>query len=157
MVYFPALNMAAALTEEQVDELKDAFSLFDKDGDGSIDYDELRTVMTSLGHNLTTTELQEMIDEVDSDGNGKIEFSEFITMMTQKIKTCSYHNEVLQVFKILDKDGSGSISEVELREVMASIGEDVTDEEIREMIHEADTDGSGQVNFKQFASIVQFK
>ena len=149
--------MAAGLAEEQVDELKDAFSLFDKDGDGSIDCDELRTVMTSLGHNLTTAELQEMIDEVDSDGNGKIEFSEFITMMTQKIKTCGYYNEVLQVFKILDEDGSGSISEVELREVMTSIGEDVTDEEIREMIHEADTDGSGQVNFKQFASIVQFK
>ena len=149
--------MAADLTEEEVAEFKEAFSLFDKDSDGSITCEELRTVMTSFGHNLTTAELQEMIQEVDSDGNGKIEFSEFITMMAKTMSTRNCNDELLEAFKVLDKDGSGSISEVELRQVMTNIGEKVTDEEIREMIQEADIDGDGQVSFKEFAAMIQLK
>ena len=65
------MSEKSSLTEEQIADCKEAFSLFDKDGDGSISCDELRTVMTSLGENPTTMELEEMIQEVDSDGNGQ--------------------------------------------------------------------------------------
>uniref|UniRef100_A0A8C7Y7U6 EF-hand domain-containing protein n=1 Tax=Oryzias sinensis TaxID=183150 RepID=A0A8C7Y7U6_9TELE len=53
------------LSEEQ---FKEAFSLFDKDGDGTITTKELGTVMRSLGQNPTEAELQDMINEVDADG-----------------------------------------------------------------------------------------
>jgi len=56
------------LTEEQVCEFKDAFTLFDKDNDGAITAKELATVLKSLGHNPTDQELSEMIASVDSDG-----------------------------------------------------------------------------------------
>ena len=49
-------------------EFKEAFSLFDKDGDGTITTKELGTVMRSLGQNPTEMELQDMINEVDADG-----------------------------------------------------------------------------------------
>lgn len=52
-------------------EFKEAFSLFDKDGDGTITTKELGTVMRSLGQNPTEAELQDMINEVDADGEGK--------------------------------------------------------------------------------------
>ena len=61
--------MADQLTEEQIAEFKEAFSLFDKDGDGTITTKELGTVMRSLGQNPTEAELQDMINEVDADGN----------------------------------------------------------------------------------------
>jgi hypothetical protein len=54
------------LTEEQIAEFKEAFSLFDKDGDGTITTKELGTVMRSLGQNPTEAELQDMINEVSS-------------------------------------------------------------------------------------------
>ena len=58
--------MADQLTEEQIAEFKEAFSLFDKDGDGTITTKELGTVMRSLGQNPTEAELQDMINEARS-------------------------------------------------------------------------------------------
>ena len=74
----------AQLTEEQIAEFKEAFSLFDKDGDGTITTKELGTVMRSLGQNPTEAELQDMINEVDADGNGTIDFPEFCTCVTHR-------------------------------------------------------------------------
>ena len=60
--------MGALVKSALCAEFKEAFSLFDKDGDGTITTKELGTVMRSLGQNPTEAELQDMINEVDADG-----------------------------------------------------------------------------------------
>ena len=85
-VWFPV--QADHLTEEQIAEFKEAFSLFDRDGDGTITTKELGTVMRSLGQNPTESELGDMINEVDADGNGTIDFPEFLTLMAKKMRVC---------------------------------------------------------------------
>ena len=64
------------LTEQQIAEFREAFSLFDKDGDGHVTIDELRTIFSTLGQNPSDEELHGMIAEVDNDGNGQMEFEE---------------------------------------------------------------------------------
>ena len=142
------LLQADQLTEEQIAEFKEAFSLFDKDGDGTITTKELGTVMRSLGQNPTEAELQDMINEVDADGNGTIDFPEFLTMMARKMKETDSEDEIREAFRVFDKDGNGFISAAELRHVMTNLGEKLTDEEVDEMIREADIDGDGQVNYE---------
>ncbi|PVD26761.1 hypothetical protein C0Q70_14439 [Pomacea canaliculata] len=145
---FGSGTQADQLTEEQIAEFKEAFSLFDKDGDGTITTKELGTVMRSLGQNPTEAELQDMINEVDADGNGTIDFPEFLTMMARKMKDTDSEEEIREAFRVFDKDGNGFISAAELRHVMTSLGEKLTDEEVDEMIREADIDGDGQVNYE---------
>merc|ERR1712014_342405 len=113
-----------------------------KDGDGTITTKELGTVMRSLGQNPTEAELQDMINEVDADGNGTIDFPEFLTMMARKMKDTDSEEEIREAFRVFDKDGHGYISATELRHVMTNLGEKLTDEELDEMICEADIDCS---------------
>ena len=99
------IKMADQLTEEQIAEFKEAFSLFDKDGDGTITTKELGTVMRSLGQNPTEAELQDMINEVDADGNGTIDFPEFLTMMARQMNSDECEEEIREAFRVFDKDG----------------------------------------------------
>ncbi|XP_012862577.1 calmodulin-alpha-like [Echinops telfairi] len=142
--------MADQLTEEQIAEFREAFSLIDKDGDGSITRKEFGTVLRSLGHNPTEAELQDMANEVDAEGQGTIDFPGFLTVMARKMKDTDSEEEIRRAFRIFDKDGRGLISVAELRHVMTNLGEKLTDEEINEMITEADIDGNGEVNYEEF-------
>ena len=66
------------------EEIREAFRVFDKDGNGYISAAELRHVMTNLGEKLTDEEVDEMIREADIDGDGQVNYEEFVQMMTAK-------------------------------------------------------------------------
>ncbi|KRX26316.1 Calmodulin, partial [Trichinella nelsoni] len=135
------------LADEQIAEFQEAFNLFDKDGDGKITSQELGIVMRSLGQRPTESELRDMVNEVDEDGNGTIEFDEFLQMMSRKMKDSDSEQELKEAFQVFDKDKDGFISAAELHYVMTNLGEKLTDEEVQEMIREADLDGDGLVNY----------
>merc|ERR1711998_574802 len=75
---------AGQLSDEQMDEIREAFNLFDGDQSGAIDVRELKAAMRALGFEVKNEELKKMVSDVDNDGNGTIEFAEFLEMMTGK-------------------------------------------------------------------------
>merc|ERR1712242_653940 len=102
-------------------------------------------------------ELQDMINEVDADGNGTIDFPEFLSLMARKMKDTDTEEELIEAFKVFDRDGNGFISAAELRHVTTNLGEKLTDEEVDEMIREADVDGDGQINYEEFVKMMMAK
>ena len=74
-------------------------------------------------------------------------------MMARKMKDTDSEEEIREAFRVFDKDGNGFISAAELRHVMTNLGEKLTDEEVDEMIREADIDGDGQVNYEGVYSL----
>ena len=134
----PMLKQINKLTGKQIEEFKEAFSLFDKDGDGTISTKELGTVMRALGQNPTGRELTDMINEMDADGNGVLDFAEFLTLMARKMKKTDSYEEIKEAFKVFDTNGDGTISAAELRHIMTNHGEmKMGDEECEDMMREA--------------------
>ena len=147
-------NILENLTDEQIAEFKEAFQIFDKDGDGSITTKELGTVMRSLGQNPSDDEIRQMIIDVDEDKSETIDFKEFLGLMAKKMKENDSEDELIEAFKVFDRDGNGKISAHELRYVMLSSGEDLTEQDIQEMVLEADTDGDGFIDYEEFVRIM---
>merc|ERR1712094_38708 len=87
------------LTEEQLDEIREAFSLFDSDASGMIDIRELKAAMRALGFEVKNEELKKVVTDIDNDGNGTIEFSEFLMMMTAKMGEKDTREDIEKVFK----------------------------------------------------------
>eukprot|EP00112_Aurelia_sp_Birch-Aquarium-sp1_P020861 Seg5474.2 transcript_id=Seg5474.2/GoldUCD/mRNA.D3Y31 product=Calmodulin protein_id=Seg5474.2/GoldUCD/D3Y31 len=146
--------MAETLNEQEVEEFREAFYIFDSDGSGSITTKELGHVMRGFGQTPTEAELQDMINEVDIDGNGTIDFPEFLNMMAKQMKDTEGEEEIKEAFRVFDKDGNGHISAQELRHIMTNLGEKLTDEEIDEMIKEADIDGDEHINIEEFVKLM---
>ena len=143
------------MSPEQLREFREAFAFFDKDGDGRITPEELSTVVRSLGQSPTPEELREMVRDADADGNGTIEFAEFLALMSRQREAANADdNELREAFGVFDRDHDGHISKAELRHVMISLGEKLTDEEVEGMIAEADLDGDGLVNFEEFVRMM---
>jgi len=144
--------MAYQLTEDEVAELRDAFELFDRDGDSSITAKELGFFWRALGQSPTEEQLQDMIRQVDMDRNGALDFAEFLELMASKMETAlaESESELVEAFKAFDRDGSGFISAAELRHVMTNLGEKLTDDEVDSMVRECDVDGDGSINYEEF-------
>merc|ERR1739844_642813 len=107
---------------------------------------ELKVAMRALGFEPKKEEIQKMISDVDDDGSGTIGYEEFLKMMTHKI---------LKAFRLFDDDETGKISFKNLKRVAKELGERMTDEELQEMIDEADRDGDGEVNEEEFLRIMK--
>merc|ERR1740139_977030 len=102
--------------------------------------------MRALGFEPKREEIKKMIADVDKDGSGVIEFPEFMEMMTQKMAERDPREEMMKAFRLFDDDETSKISFHNLRRVTKELGENMTDEEIQEMIDEADRDGDGEIN-----------
>ncbi|KAK8761915.1 uncharacterized protein LOC144123396 [Amblyomma americanum] len=143
------------LTEEQISEFREAFTLYDKEGSGSIRASDLGTVMRSLGYNPTEAQVAEI---VGSESRENIDFPEFLTIMAkEEVRLEDVDEEIREAFKVFDRNGDGYVSVAELRHVMTTMGEKLSHEEVEEMIREADQDGDGRINYDEFVTMVTSK
>jgi Ca2+-binding EF-hand superfamily protein len=118
------------LSEEQKQEIKEAFDLFDTDKTGTIDYHELKVAMRALGFDVKKQEVLNLMKEYDREASGQIEYHDFLEIMTHKIAERDPVEEILKAFKLFDEDNSGRISLRNLRRVARELGENLSDDEL---------------------------
>ncbi|KAL4234791.1 Calmodulin-3 [Mactra antiquata] len=143
----------SSLSEEKLQELQEAFVLFDKNRDGMISKEELGAVLYALGQRPTVMEVQALIRSVDLDKSGTIDFDEFVKMFSAQL-TIDPEQELHEVFCIFDENGDGFICADELYEMLRKLGEHITKSEAHKMIHEADINRDGKVDYKEFKAIL---
>lgn len=148
--------MVDRLSQDRIDEFKEAFDIFDLDRSGNITSKELKAILENLGQNPTEEEIILMIREVIPNAveNTDIYFKDFLNLMTNKMQDVDTEEELIEAFKIFDKDGHGFISTEDLKNGMRSAGERLVDYELEEIIRIADTDDDGYINYKEFIKMV---
>merc|ERR1712243_384161 len=100
-------------------------------------------------------EIKKMVAEVDKDNTGKLTLENFMVLMANKMSEKDTKEEIMKAFKLFDDDETGNITFSNLKRVAKELGENLTDEELQEMIDEADRDGDGQVNQDEFLRIMK--
>jgi calmodulin len=142
------------LTEEQVAELREAFSAHDRDGDGRITLQELRQTLEELGDEPADVELKGLLVKADADGNETIELAEFLAFMGRRLRGRGAQDEIREAFDAFDRNRDGLVSIDELLQVMERLGEKMTRQEAEASLQRADSDGDGQLTYEEFVAFM---
>lgn len=145
--------MTDQLSEEQIAEFKNAYKQHSKDDETPLQNKDLGTAIRSLGFYPSEADIAKMIEEGDSEGMGWIDIADFLKLMSNQVKEPIMSEEdVRSAFRVFDKESNGFISAEELRHLLMGIGEPLEEEEMDELIRNAEVDGDGQVNYEEFVT-----
>lgn len=113
--------------------------------------------MTSLGFESKSGAIFQMISDLDADGNGTIDFGEWLALMTKRVNDRDSRANINKIFYLFDDERTGFISVKNLRRIADELGENVSNEELEELIKRADVDQDGLVSEEEFYIILTRK
>jgi len=143
------------LTEDEIEEIREAFNLFDTENSGMIDPKELKAAMQSLGFETKNPTIYQMIADLEHEGPS-IDFDTFLRAITEKLGDKESKGGILKIFELFDSDHSGAINLDNLRRVAKELGETMTVDELKEMLERASGDGK-EISFEDFYNIMTKK
>jgi len=155
---FDEVQEATCLEVDDIKVLFGCFQLFDVKKQDFLLADEIGEVMRAMGFRPTDEELTELIDEIDEDGSGAIEFGEFAQLcakfLVEDPDPETLRAELKDAFRLFDKEGSGFITMVQFRGIIAEVDPKLTEEDLDAIISEIDEDGSGTMDFEEFCEMM---
>ena len=143
-------NVFAMFDQAQIQEFKEAFNMIDQNRDGFIDKEDLHDMLASLGKNPTDQSLDQMMGEAP----GPINFTMFLTMFGEKLNGTDPEDVIRNAFACFDEDNKGYLNEDRLRELLTTMGDRFTEEEVDEMYREAPIRG-GNFDYVEFIRILK--
>ena len=145
------------LTDNQLTEIQDSFDLFqndDKESGPAIDAEELLVVMRALGHEPSKEDLKKLVQESDRDNTGQLDFDGYLNIILNKMAERPSKEDIGKAFRLFDHEGMQQIDFADLKRMAGLIGEQITDEELQDMIDEADHSGTGEISQEDFFKII---
>ncbi|XP_072326574.1 calmodulin-like protein 4 [Scyliorhinus torazame] len=142
--------MAKYLTQNEIHEFKECFSLYDKTRKGKISAGDLITVMRCLGTKPTPGEVERHLLHHKIERNGELDFSKFLAIIHQQRQQEDPQTEILEAMLMTDKRKRGFITATELRTKLTQLGEKLTNEEVDDLLREANIPPNGIVKYEDF-------
>ena len=139
------------LTEEQKNEIKEAYSAFEIDG---ITPDELKSAMKTLGFDSNNYEVSKILDKIDTK-KGPMKFEDFMDVMIEKESEKEPDDEMKKAFKVLCEEGMDKITMKSLSKICVDLGEKIDEEELKEMINQAGKDQDEEISEEDFVKIMK--
>jgi Ca2+-binding EF-hand superfamily protein len=150
-------NTKVGLSSEEVDEIKQAFELFDTNGTGRIDPKELKAAMQSLGFDSKNPVIYQLIADLDTPENSKkggIDFNTFVEAINDKLGDRSSRDGVKRIFQLfIDDPSQDTISLSSLKRIAKELGEQMSADELRDMLERASSNGQ-ELTFDEFYEIM---
>jgi len=143
-------NVFAMFDQAQIQEFKEAFNMIDQNRDGFIDKDDLHDMLASLGKDPSDAYLEGMMNEAP----GAINFTMFLTLFGERLQGTDPEDVIKNAFGCFDETNSGVINEEYLRELLTSMGDRFTDEDVDEMYREAPIK-KGMFDYVEFTRILK--
>ena len=150
-------NTHSNIVNDSRADYQDAFNMFDNNGDGMITSEKLLSFLMKCNYDINMHDVNEIIRKVDTKGNGKIELDDFIRATSEYNINDTNEQDVINVFRLFDKEGTGMISHAQMKVILSLFGETLSTEEIDEMIMEADVDGDGFINYEEFVRMMMIQ
>lgn len=149
-------------TEDKMKEFREVFELYDKNKDNYLDLEEADCAFKCLGYDFGKEEILQIFGEYglsskDEVTNSKITFDAFVNFLNKRNKEFDTEAELIDCFKSFDRDGDGKLDVKEMKYLLLTLGEQLKDEEIEEMINQVDTTGLGAITYKDFVKILLTK
>merc|ERR1712203_438493 len=147
-------------TEDQVEDFKEVFQLFDTKGDGLIQVTQVGDVLRALGQNPTEGDVKKLVQSTNSKGgpDARVTFETFLPLLqaVSGKKITDTVDDFVEGLRHFDKEGNGRISAIELRHLLTGLGEKMSEEEVEQLIHGKE-DSQGNINYEEFVKMVLAK
>ncbi|KAJ6643021.1 Myosin-2 essential light chain [Pseudolycoriella hygida] len=143
----------ANYTEDQLAEFQEAFNLFDNKGDGKIQLNQVGECLRALGQNPTESDVKKCTHQLKADERISFEVFLPIYQAISKARSADSADDFIEGLRHFDKDASGFISSAELRHLLTTLGEKLSDDEVEQLLVNQE-DSQGNVNYEEFVRMI---
>jgi calmodulin len=147
-----ASSASVKMSQKEIQDYQEAFNFFDSDHDGFINTSDIGKVMRCIGLYPSEAEISQIVKNTN---RSKVDFNEFLNLATRNmIDNKVNEQQMREAFRMFDNYGNGLINLMQVRKSLQNLGEKLRDEELDELIREADIDTEGNVNYEELVKIL---